>query len=502
MTERAIGVDLADIYESPQSTKPIRTLAWGDRVDLLEEQEKHLKIATRRYPEEADGSVSSEPFTGYIRVPKDVSAEEILVPAEEAAVLRVDFVDVQQGDASVIETPKGKVLLLDGGDNQLFARYLAARFPGTSAENPKEIDCILVSHGDADHFAGLTEIHESESNEAPQKRLFIHPKRIYHNGLVKRPSAVKESEQLGTTVEHDGETVITGLEDDLRTVSDEEMNEPFREWKKALEAFAERGPIEFKRLSDKNKDALSFLADREDIDVGIEVLAPIETQVNGETGLKFLGNPPKKPIVSRPSEKPPTYSGKSVSHTINGHSVVFALRFGKWRFLFSGDLNEQAAAALAEANSKGLRSEVFKVPHHGSADFSPAFFDAVSPVVSVVSSGDESARKEYIHPRATLMNALGRHSRSEDSILFVTELVAFFENIGWSYPADQDKKDQPPMIEHPFYAFRRAAWGLVKVRTDGTRLLVYTNSASARLKEAYAFTVPDDEPQPARVRKV
>ena len=41
------------------------------------------------------------------------------------------------------------------------------------------------THGDADHFEGLTEIHSSESNKEPKKRLFIAPERVYHNGLVK-----------------------------------------------------------------------------------------------------------------------------------------------------------------------------------------------------------------------------------------------------------------------------------------------------------------------------
>jgi hypothetical protein len=50
----------------------------------------------------------------------------------------------------------------------------------------------------------------------------------------------------------------------------------------------------------------------------------------------------------------------------------------------------------------------------------------VAPVVSIVSSGDESARKENIHPRATLMSALGRWSRVAEPLVFVTELVAFF----------------------------------------------------------------------------
>jgi hypothetical protein len=38
-----------------------------------------------------------------------------------------------------------------------------------------------------------------------------------------------------------------------------------------------------------------------------------------------------------------------------------------------------------------------------------------------------------------------------------------------------------------FFAFERAAYGIVKVRTDGRRLFVWTNSGQQRLKETYAF---------------
>jgi hypothetical protein len=43
-----------------------------------------------------------------------------------------------------------------------------------------------------------------------------------------------------------------------------------------------------------------------------------------------------------------------------------------------------------------------------------------------------------------------------------------------------------------FFAFSRTAFGIVKLRTDGKRLLVYTNSGVARLKEAYAYRINDD----------
>ncbi len=54
-----------------------------------------------------------------------------------------------------------------------------------------------------------------------------------------------------------------------------------------------------------------------------------------------------------------------------------------------------------------------------------------------------------------------------------------------------------------FFAFSRTAFGLVMVRTDGERLLVYTNSGQDTLKEAYAYVINQfGKPEPALVRKV
>lgn len=213
------------------------------------------------------------------------------------------------------------------------------------------------------------------------------------------------------------------------------MNEPFRDWKGALEAYRERGPIEFRRLS-KGDEAFSFLADE---GIGVEVLGPILTKTGDAEGLRFLGEPKKGPRVGHHSLEPgrDRFTGKSASHTINGHSVVLRLTYGDFRFLFAGDLNEESELDLVRAHEAGeidLRSEVLKVPHHGSDDFYPEFIAAASPVLSIVSSGDENASKEYIHPRATLIGALGKHSRVPEPLIFVTELVAFFQTEGFVRP--------------------------------------------------------------------
>src|SRR5262245_17547396 len=241
-----INVDLADVWAEKGRKRLLRTLTWGDEVTVVKQGTSAIEVETFEYVKQDDGTVVSKKVTAFIEPTKSsgIKTASVVRPRKENAVLKVNFVDVQQGDGAVIESPDGKIILVDGGDNQMFARYLAARFGGTSAEKPKDIDCILITHGDADHFAGLTEIHESETNPTPRKRLFIAPKRVYHNGLVKRPEKidgvnVKEKDMLGATKVVDGMTIITALVDDMTTVSEKQMNQHFKAWKKAVTAWRE-----------------------------------------------------------------------------------------------------------------------------------------------------------------------------------------------------------------------------------------------------------------------
>jgi beta-lactamase superfamily II metal-dependent hydrolase len=507
-TRCVINVDLADIWTEPGRKKLSRTLAWGDEITVVETTATFLKIETVEFRTQPDGSILPHKISGYIEPSKasGINVADIVLKRAQNKVLKVNFVDVQQGDGAVIEAPDGKVILVDGGDNQMFARYLAGRFRGTTAAKPKDIECILVTHGDADHFAGLPEIQKSETNSNQLKRLFIRPKRIYHNGIVKRPSrmngkTVPERELLGPTQKTAEGLFLTGLEHDLLEVDDTQLNEPFKEWKSTLVEYNKRSKLMFRRLQFGDKSAFEFFNEG---DLNIEVLGPLPATVNGKPALKFLGEPPKGPRIGHESLETGggSFKGYSASHTINGHSIVFRLSYGGFSYLFAGDLNNEASRFLTVEHNKGslnLRSEVLKVPHHGSADFSGAFIQAVAPVVNVVSSGDENTRKEYIHPRATLMGALGKWSRVPEPLIFVTELVAFFKVEGWSRSVDEVKAQK----DGDFFGFSRSAYGIVKTRTDGKRLFVYTDSGNVAMKEAYAYQLDAaGMPEPAEVVRV
>ncbi len=508
-TDAVIHVDLADVFAQPNRKDFLHSLAWGDYVRVLETTSTHLRVSTTKYEKESDGSILPVATEAYIWPTKSsgVKPAEVVIPAQDNRVLKVNFVDVQQGDGAVIESPDGKVILVDGGDNQLFARYLAARFRDTSAQKPKDIDCIVVTHGDADHFLGLTKILESEQNPEPRKQLFLAPRRVYHNGLVKRPGregdkAVPEKTLFGPTQEIEGETIVTGLVDNLLTVPDQEMNENFLKWKETLSTWNQRRPIQFRRLSFGMDDAFDFFKND---NLEISVLGPLLTTKGEVSGLKFLGNPRKGPRVGHASPGLDTkdFTGLSASHTINGHSIVFRLRYGGFSYLFTGDLNDEAGRTLSCKYQQGdinLRAEVLKVPHHGSADFSGAFLQMVAPLVSVISCGDESAEKEYIHPRATLLGALGKYSRTDEPLILVTELVAFLNKEGWAKLTDKNEDKEKVAERGEFFSFSRAAYGIVKTRTDGSRLLIYTDSGKTDMKEAYCYTLDQSgQPIPAPV---
>ena len=69
--------------------------------------------------------------------------------------LKIYFIDVGQGDSTLIVTPKNKKILIDGGEgktNVLF-QYLFDRIIN-------KIDYIIISHFDSDHCNGLIEIIE------------------------------------------------------------------------------------------------------------------------------------------------------------------------------------------------------------------------------------------------------------------------------------------------------------------------------------------------------
>jgi len=466
-----IDSDIVKVHKSGEKRTEknlLATLFWGDKVNVIGKEGNSWKLdftkrewdkETKKYIwKKYDASISSK------------------VKFREIPLLKVRFVDVGQGDASIIESPKGKIIILDGGEEDHLKNYMSASWAYLLKDKSLDCEAVIVTHGDADHFSGLTKlVNATRGGNKPM----IKVKRVFHSGIIKGPNNLSNEKIFGKSKTIDGKLYITELEDDIRSVPDNRLNVPFKGWKKALVDATNQFPDLVINKVQQGDDAVFDFLENEDLH--IQVLGPIVEKHNQKPVLPYLH-----------AENSKSYS---VSHTINGHSIVLKLTYGNVRFLFGADLNAESQTNLLEFARKenlSLSSEILKVPHHGSADFNPAMLEAVRPVVSVISSGDENEAKEYIHPRAGLVGALGKYSRAtvEKPLIYVTEMVAFFKKIGHvkMYTITPSGKVSTKPIEHK-NVYVKKMFGIVHIRTDGQRVLVATHSGKPGQKESYSFNV-------------
>jgi competence protein ComEC len=73
-------------------------------------------------------------------------------PSGQAGTLRVSYIDVGQGDSILIQTPEGRTILIDGGEeNGKALAYL-------QSQGIARLDLMVATHPHADHIGGLTQI--------------------------------------------------------------------------------------------------------------------------------------------------------------------------------------------------------------------------------------------------------------------------------------------------------------------------------------------------------
>ncbi len=94
--------------------------------------------------------------------------------AASAGQLRIDFLDVGQGDASLITSPSGKTVLIDGGPPES-AERLGARLARLRAP----IDLVVLTHRHLDHLGGLEKVVATVGARSYLDAPFPHPSREY-----------------------------------------------------------------------------------------------------------------------------------------------------------------------------------------------------------------------------------------------------------------------------------------------------------------------------------
>lgn len=234
--------------------------------------------------------------------------------------LSVTFLDVGQGDATLIQGPDGHRILVDGGPSgPALKRALDRHLPFYD----RRIDLVVLTHPQADHLGGLPDALHS-----------------YEVGSVMTTGITAETSVYG-------------------------------EWQAALAA------------------------------TGVpEVIARRGHWID-------LGHGARIAVVG-PAPNAPIDPGDT-----NDTSIVLLITQGETSILLTGDIGEDAEAALIRAGTE-LQADVLKVAHHGSrTSTSDAFLARAGPYVSIISAG---ADNRFGHPTDEVL------ARLEDTAIFRTDL--------------------------------------------------------------------------------
>jgi beta-lactamase superfamily II metal-dependent hydrolase len=393
---------------------------------------------------------------------------------QQERLLEINFVDIGQGDGAFLVTPDDEFLLIDAGAGANMHRFLSWRFNlRTNPQRTIAIKAAVISHSDQDHYLGFRDLFRSAQFTFDA---------IYHNGLVERAGA----DLLGPVVFANGRAYVTDLIDDLATLRARLDDAAFvgsKQYPRMLKAALASGRVANVHALDAGDGFLpGYGAERE---LSIQVLAPVRESVNGASGLRSFK--------------------RNDGMTKNGHSVVLKLTYRNRTVLLGGDLNvpaeryllqhytgidpetpdEAARAALLASARSVFNVDVAKACHHGSADFTDLFLQAVNPVATVISSGDS---EPHAHPRPDTIGAIGKHGRGPRPLIFSTELSRsanetitsptqtfatlqrLFAELQAAATADERRIIQrqiDPLIERSI-----AVYGMINVRTDGEKILI------------------------------
>jgi len=316
---------------------------------------------------------------------------------QKERILEVNFIDIGQGDGCHIVTPDDQHILVDAGEYDNMNRYLTWRFNLYAKKKPLPFPFqVVISHSDKDHYRGFDYIFKNEN---------IRIDTIYHNGIVERPG---DAHQFGS-VENGYITSLISDTDEMLTIlnNPNKLKGKFSMYAKTLHAVLKHNPtVTFKSLSTDDLFLNNFTENNtvHSKKLSIELLGPITKKKNGKDVLVSINN-----------------AGKDK----NGHSVLLKLIYDKVRILLGGDVNTEFGELIhehykAKNQLDRLVMDVAKACHHGSNHFHYKFIEALQPIGTVISSGDEES---YAHPRPDAIGAFGKCGYSKTPLIFSTELA-------------------------------------------------------------------------------
>jgi competence protein ComEC len=115
----------------------------------------------------------------------------------------------------------------------------------------------------------------------------------------------------------------------------------------------------------------------------------IQTQSLSEKTPPQIINGVETSFLNPPAWNPVQRNVRSLSN-LNNSSLVMRLRFKNISILLTGDIGKEAEGRMLRKDDP-LRSDILKIPHHGSSSSSSsAFLERVKPTFAILSVGERN----------------------------------------------------------------------------------------------------------------
>ena len=287
-----------------------------------------------------------------------------------AQAMRVHFIDVGQGAATLIEFPCAAMLIDTGGEDPksfdspaALMKYLD-RFFETRPELQNTLHSLVITHPHIDHTRGV---------DAVLGRYRV------RNAIVngRYPRAPEHPNQ--------GDRGQVAL---------------YKAAELALETL------------DRSDDIEVHPAWVSDIPKGKGLTSPVIDPIQCDD------IDPKITLLWGTSKAKGTWTKKAFENQ-NNHSVVLRIDFGKSSMLITGDLQEEAIGSMVEhyRGTRMLDVNLYQVGHHGSHNATTdALMQAVTPDIAVIATGAPARVGDFTafvhgHPRWVTVEKLIKHVR-------------------------------------------------------------------------------------------
>ena len=133
----------------------------------------------------------------------------LLLPWGRTGKLTVTMLDIGQGDCIFLRGPTGDTYLVDGGSSDVkeVAKYRIEPF--LKSQGVKELDYVFVSHGDADHLNGISEMLEREKAGIRIRTLVLPAESVWDEALQALWESAREK-GVETVTARPGQSVQEG----------------------------------------------------------------------------------------------------------------------------------------------------------------------------------------------------------------------------------------------------------------------------------------------------